>query len=141
MYYPSKRDIWMSVILLLFSFLFIVPPIFFPDFGAWMTPESLDKQWIKIACLFPIGFLCLWIWFKTGYTLTENLLIVQSGPFRQKIKIDEIHSFRDTKNPFTAPALSKDRLEINYATYNSIQISPKHKQEFVNHLRKKNGKI
>ncbi|WP_369412889.1 PH domain-containing protein [Oceanobacillus alkalisoli] len=69
---------------------FIVPTVFYPDFGVWMTPNFLNKQ-----CL-------MWIWLKTGYTIKNN------------IRIDEVHSIRETKNPFTAPALSINRVEINY---------------------------
>lgn len=141
MYFPSKKDLWMTILLWVCSLVSIATPFFFPDFGVWMTPEFLAKQWIKIVILFPIGFCCMWIWFKTGYTIKENYLKIQYGPFKRKIKIDEIHSIRETKNPFTAPALSMDKIEINYAKYNTIEISPKNKVELVCQLRKQNSNI
>lgn len=106
-----------------------------------MTPEILAKQWIKIVILFPIGFCCMWIWFKTGYTIEDNFLKIQYGPFKREIKIDEIQSIRQTRNPFTAPALSMDKIEINYAKFNTIEISPKNKVELVNQLIKQNSNI
>lgn len=131
----------MSIILWLFSLFFIVLPVFFPDFGVWMTPEFLDKQWIKIVILSPIGFCLMWIWFKTGYTIRDNFLKIQYGPFKWKIKINEIDSIRETRNPFTAPALSMDKVEINYAKFKTVAISPKDKMEFISQLRKQNSNI
>ena len=141
MYYPSKRDLWMTIIVWLCALFFIVPPVFFPDFGVWMMPELLDKQWIKIILLFPFGFCLMWIWFKTGYSIKGNYLEIRYGPFNWKIKIDEIYSIRETRNPFTAPALYMDKIEISYANLNTIEISPKNKFEFISQLRKHNSNI
>ncbi|WP_033541254.1 PH domain-containing protein [Planococcus sp. CAU13] len=141
MYFPSKKDMWMSIILWSCSILFIVPPLFFPDLGVWMTPDFLDKQWIKIVVLFPFGFCLLWMWFKTGYTIQDNFLLIQFGPFNWKIRIDLIHSVRKTRNPFTDPALSMDKIEINYGRFQTIGISPKNKFEFISELRKQNSNI
>lgn len=141
MYFSSKKDLWMTIIIWLSAFLFIVPPVFSPDLGVWMTPDFLNKQWIQIVVLFPIGFFLLWIWFKTGYTIEKRSIKIQYGPFKKDIRIDEIHSIRETKNPFTAPALSMNRIEINYGQYETIQISPKEINLFVDELLKNNSHI
>lgn len=141
MYFPSKKDIWLTVIIWLFAFFFIIPPIFFPHFGVWMTPEFFDKQWIKIIILSPIGLFLLWFWFQTGYTIADNLLIIRYGPFKKNIQIDEIHSLRETKNPFSAPALSMDKLELSFTKFDMVAISPKNKNEFVQQLLKQNPRI
>ncbi|ADC52328.1 hypothetical protein BpOF4_21664 (plasmid) [Alkalihalophilus pseudofirmus OF4] len=141
MYFSSKTDLWMSIIIWLSAFLLIVPPVFYPDFGVWMTPELLNKQWIKIVVLFPIGFCLMWVWFKTGYTIENNFIKIKYGPFKKYIRIDEINSIRKTKNPFTAPALSMYRIEINYGKYDTIQVSPKELNLFVDELQKKNSRI
>lgn len=61
MYFPSRKDSWLTILIWLFAFLFIIPPVFSPDFGVWLTPEFLDKQWIKIVVLWSVGFCLLWI--------------------------------------------------------------------------------
>ena len=127
--------IWLSALFLIFS------PIFFPDLGVWMTPDFLDKHWIKIAVLSSIGLFLLWIWFKTGYTIEDDLVTIQVGPFKKKIRIEEIHSIKETKNASSAPALSRDKLEINYAQYKMIAISPRNKPEFMHQLLKQNPAI
>lgn len=141
MYYSSKKDLWMTIIIWLLALLFIVPPVLFPDFGVWMTPDFLSKQWIKIVILCPVGFCLLWIWFKTGYTIKNNFLQIQYGPFKKVIKIDEIQSIRETRNLFTAPSLSLNRIEVNYEKYNTVLISPKNIDGFINELEKRNPDI
>ncbi|MFB4168868.1 PH domain-containing protein [Virgibacillus sp. JSM 102003] len=131
----------MAIIIWLSAFLLIIPPVFFPDLGVWMLPDFLNKQWVKIVVLFPIGFCLMWIWFKTGYTIENNSIKIQYGPFKKYIEIDEIYNIRETKNPFTAPALSMNRVEINYGKYETIQISPKEISLFVGELQKKNPHI
>src|ERR1700760_4823873 len=103
MYFSSKKDVWITSTIWFFAFVFIISPIFFPDLGVWMTSEFLDKQWIKIILLAPIGICLIWIWFKTGYTIAENLLTIRYGPFKRVIKIDTISRMRKTRNPFTDP--------------------------------------
>ena len=138
MYFPSKRDLWMTATIWLFAFLFIISPIIFPNLGVWMTPDFLDKQWIKIVLLVPIGFCLIWIWFKTGYTIAENHLTIRYGPIK---KIDTISSIRKTRNPFIDPALSMNKIEINFSGLNTIAISPKNQTEFVRQLLKHNPHI
>ncbi|MBM7578646.1 PH domain-containing protein [Jeotgalibacillus terrae] len=141
MYFKSKRDPWMTVLLWAFAIAFISFPIFFPKFGVWMTPGFLDQQWIKIAALSPIGFLCLWIWFETGYTVNENVLKINYGPFKKLINIQQIKSIRETKNPFTDPALSMDKIEINYSGFKTIAISPENKNVFIRELMRHHPEI
>ena len=141
MFFPSKKDAWMGGIIWFSALFLIISPIFFPDIGVWMTPDFLDKPWIKVAILSSIGLFLLWIWFKTGYTIEEGLVTIQVGPFKKKIRIEEIESIRETKNPFSSPALSSDKLEINYARFETVAISPKDKTEFVRQLLVQNPAI
>ncbi|MDA3130287.1 hypothetical protein GJS40_09580 [Aliibacillus thermotolerans] len=78
--------------------------------------------------------LLLWIWFGTGYRVGREFLKVRYGPFKSKIKIKEIKRIRRTKNPFTAPALSVDRLEILFNKYDVINISPKSESKLIHSL-------
>ncbi len=141
MFFPSKKDIWLTITLWFFAILLIIPPIFFPDFGVWMGPDILDRQWIKIVSLTPLGFFVLWLWFKTGYTIEPDHIKIQYGPFTKRIKISDIHRMSATKNPFAGPALSMDKIQINYAAFESIQISPINKNEFTRQLLMLNPKI
>lgn len=141
MYFSSKRDFLLSVILWICALSLIILPIFFPDSGVWMTPDFLNKQWIKIVILIPIGLGILWIWFKTGYVIEHDVLKIKYGPVKKKIRIEDIYSIREAKNPFSALALSMDKLEINCRNYKTISISPKNKKEFIDILLTVNPNI
>lgn len=141
MYFSSKKDLWMTIILWTCALLLIIPPIFFPDLGVWMTPNLLDKQWVKMIILIPLGIGTLWICFKTGYKIDHHVLTIHFGPYKKKIKIEDIFSIREVKSPFSTPALSMDRIEINYNQYKTVSISPKDKKEFIEKLLKENQNI
>lgn len=141
MVFPSKKDWWLGIVIWGAALLLIIPPILFPNFGVWMTPAFLDKQWIKVILLGSTGVILLWIWFRTNYTVKEKTLQITYGPFKKKVNIDDIRSIRQTKDPFTAPALSIDRIEINYASFKIISISPKDKQTLIQHLLQQNPNI
>ncbi|MFC7321507.1 PH domain-containing protein [Halobacillus campisalis] len=84
-----------------------------------------------------IGLL-LWIWFRTGYTIEKGKVHISYGPFRKSISIEKIKKLGKTRNPFTAPALSIDRLDILYGDHQTIQVSPKHEAEFIRLLTEEN---
>src|SRR5690606_36963699 len=69
------------------------------------------------------------------YIIQHDELIIKSGFFTNKrIKITSIRKIVETTNIISAPAASFDRLEIIYNTYDSIEISPSNKQNFIDDL-------
>ena len=54
--------------------------------------------------------------------------------------MNEIKTVTPTSNPLSSPALSLDRLQINYGRWGSIMISPKDKEAFIQDLEKRCGK-
>lgn len=63
------------------------------------------------------------------------------GPFKTTVPIGEIKKLSKTKNPFSAPALSIDRMEILYGHYKVALISPDHEEKFVVMLLEENPRI
>jgi len=131
----------MTITIWLLTFTFIIPPMLFPDFGAYMLPDMLDTRLTRLMISFIPALLLLWIWFKTGYTVEEDIIKIEYGPIKRTVNIKEIRSIRGTRNPFIDPALSMDKLEINYARFHTIAIAPKNKDEFVRQLLKQNPNI
>ena len=66
----------------------------------------------------------------------ETLLIKGGIGFTKTLPIKEIRKIEDTNTVLSAPALSIKRIEIHYAKYDSVVISPKNKLDFVADLRK-----
>ena len=76
-----------------------------------------------------------WALYGTLYTLTENTLIIQSGPFRWVIDLEAIMEVFPTRNPLSSPACSLDRLQIRYSKSRlGMMISPQDKAGFLRDL-------
>jgi len=87
-----------------------------------------------IIILLATGFIA-YIFASTVYTIENGILKISSGIlFGRVININSIKSIKETNNPISAPANSLDRLLITYNKYDSVIISPKEKQAFIDHL-------
>lgn len=71
----------------------------------------------------------------TKYTINKDKLRIQCGfLYDETITINNIISITETKNPLSSPAASLDRLELKLKNSYSILISPKEKDEFIDHI-------
>jgi len=75
-----------------------------------------------------------WIFATTRYDLSGGTLIIRSGPFRWSIPVADIKSITPTRNPLSSPALSLDRLRIEYGRERAVMISPNQKEAFLRAL-------
>lgn len=109
--------------------------------------ETTDRQKfgaiIGILVLLPLTFYIFYSSRKLRYVLSTDYLIVTEGllinrriPLKDIRKIAEIYSVMNTPT-----ATSYDRLEVFYNAYNSIMISPKDKEDFINNMLAFNNKI
>ncbi len=78
---------------------------------------------MAIISVFAVG-LPVWLLFGTNYTVTEETLIVRSGPFRWRVERNSIRSLQPCRSPLSGPALSLDRVEVSYGNGQSLLISP-----------------
>ena len=85
----------------------------------------------------------VYLFLTTNYTIyNQQTLIAKSGFLtNNKIDINSITKISKTNNPISSPALSLDRIEIFYNKYDSVIISPKNEQEFIQDLQKINSSI
>jgi hypothetical protein len=128
MYFPSKRDWWLGLLIWGLMLLGAVPALLKPGKGQFI---------IMIAVILFIG----WIWFGTGYEILENELKISCGPFRQRIPLQEIKEIKRTRSPLSAPACSLDRIEIKYGKSKRVMISPANKEGFIKLLIEKSPQI
>lgn len=80
---------------------------------------------ISIGLMSLTSGLILWTLLATQYVVDGADLKVYCGPFRWTIPISEITALKPTDNTIASPALSLDRLRIEYANGKSLIISPK----------------
>lgn len=94
-----------------------------------------------------IGLLFMFITYlvlTTTYIINTHSkqLVVQVGFIVHKtIPIEKIKTIRKSKSWISSPALSLDRIEINYNKFDSILISPKKREQFIQELKQINPNI
>jgi len=134
--YTSKIDTWLALVLVgavaacLIAFVFA------------LRTGSISAIAVTLPALIIGAGLPLWLMTSTAYTLSNTTLLVKSGPFKWQVPIEQITSITPTFNPLSSPALSLDRLRIDYGRGQSIMISPKDKGQFLQDLeaRRENGR-
>ncbi|RXQ99680.1 PH domain-containing protein [Pseudoxanthomonas composti] len=82
----------------------------------------------------PALVLPLWLLLDTRYQLTAERLLVRCGPFRWRIALSEIRAVTPTRSLMSGPALSLDRLRVDYGRWRSVLISPRERQAFLDEL-------
>lgn len=131
--YRSKIDWWLQVILVAAIGLGILGCI-----SAVMSGRE-NALWTAVpTAIFAIG-LPVWVLISTRYTLDGEVLVIRSGPFKWKVPVAEITAITPTRNPLSSPALSLDRLRIDYGGGKSVMVSPKDKERFIADLEATRG--
>ena len=101
-----------------------------------------DDSWPGILFITPVFALVTYTLFTTRYVVEGENLTVKSGPFYNKIfSIKAFRKIVKTNSLITAPASSTDRIELFFNGYDSVVISPKDKDAFINHLKSINPAI
>jgi hypothetical protein len=104
--------------------------------GAWTTLSENEGVQGVLAALPGViaAVLAVWVFFGTDYRLDVSELYVRSGPFRWRVPLREIRSVTPTRNPLASPALSLDRLRIDYGDGRWIMVSPADSERFQREL-------
>ena len=123
--YRSKTDVWLIA-------LFSITMIASLSGALVMLLTGTLTAWIVAACVAIVGVgLPLWLLLSTRYVLGRGQLQVLSGPFKWRIPVANITAITPTSSPLSNPALSLDRLRVDYGVGKSVMISPRNKQQFV----------
>jgi hypothetical protein len=76
--------------------------------------------------------LCVWTLLGTYYVIDATSLVAHSGPFRWSIPLREIRSVRSTREGRSGPAMSFDRLRIEFGPARRVLlVSPRDKHAFL----------
>lgn len=133
--YASKIDTWLLLVLA-FAVVscLVVPLLALRSQGAVAIASAVPT--ILIGAGLP-----LWLFLSTSYILTDAALLVQCGPFKWQVPLAEISAVAPTRSPLSSPALSLDRLRIDYSRGKSIMISPREKERFLQDLEQRRNKL
>lgn len=127
--YKSKVDTWLGLILGGMPIAVL--------FAAWkLTHAPIPGRWIIALPVLLLG-ICLpvSVLVSTTYRITDASLRIRSGPFKWEIRIQDISKVTPTTDPVSSPALSLDRIRIDYGQAKSVLISPVKKEDFLRDLR------
>ncbi|TGK27552.1 hypothetical protein EHQ12_08620 [Leptospira gomenensis] len=145
--YKSKVDWWLgAIVLTLFGggLLSVCAGIYSLFYG-----DSTIVPWSMLAAgLGTVSFILVLV-YPIEYRLTQSEIIIKSGLIRWKYPYGMITGARPTKNPLSSPALSLDRIRIEYkGKMGFFMISPIDKETFLKdlanraiHLSYKNGVV
>ncbi|UCE32806.1 MAG: PH domain-containing protein [Burkholderiales bacterium] len=127
-FHRSKVDPWLRLVIVAGALLALAGTV-----AMAATPQPVVRLLaVPIAVLGAV--LPLWVLLGTTYRLEPQSLEVRCGPFRWHVPIREIQDVRPTRNPLSSPALSLDRLRIEYGERSAIMISPRDRERFLREL-------
>ena len=125
--YPSKIDAWLVVVL--------GAAVAFPlVLGAHLAFVSKAAA---LGCLASSAFVLVVLAVAVvpcRYTLEDEHLLVQAGLLRWTVPYKDVTAVEPTMNPLSSPALSLERVRIDYAG-RSLMVSPVRRAEFIEVLR------
>jgi hypothetical protein len=126
--FRSKVDAWLGAILIATPILAVASILrsAIPEGGAVVS-------FVALLAVLPVG-LPLWLLCSTHYTLTATTLSVRCGPLSWHVPLEDIRSVQPTRNSLSSPALSLDRLRIDYGRGRTIMISPTDRERFLREL-------
>ncbi|HSH27313.1 MAG TPA: PH domain-containing protein [Wenzhouxiangella sp.] len=125
--YKSKIDVWLAAALTGgVAVLFYIAGMTLMSGGPMVRLQGL----IVVAAL----ALTLWVLLGTRYIMEADRLLIRSGPFKWTIPLAEIRAIKPTNNPVASPALSLQRLRIDYGKGQVVLISPRNRTEFMREL-------
>ena len=130
--FRSKVDTWLLAVLAAAAIVALV--------AVGLSAIAGEMPWFAgLATLLVSAALPVWIVASTRYELSDASLRVDCGPFRWRIAIADIRTVTPTRSPLSSPALSLDRLRIEYGAGRAIMISPSDKDAFMRALDARRG--
>jgi hypothetical protein len=128
--FPSRRDLWITVLIWVAAVAIVIIG------GERLVNPGpvVGRLLVAGLCLGMAGF-TVWILYSTFYELTDEKLIIRTGPIRYVVKLEAIQQVTPSRSPLSSPALSLDRLRVRYRGGGTgVLISPEDKQGFLRAL-------
>lgn len=123
--FRSKIDWWILALLI-----FVLVTQLFVAWQVISDPTSGAPVGVVVGIVLLVFVLVLSVLLGTSYRVDRKELKIASGPFRWKIRLSDITSVAETRNPLSSPALSLDRVRINYGKRRWVMVSPADKAAF-----------
>jgi hypothetical protein len=134
-WYRSKVDWWLVPLLAL-------PPVVLVAVCAALlfSGKTSELPWLLLPLLLVFG-IYFGLVFPMRYGIDDAQLLVRFGLCTQRIPLADISEVHPTHNPLSSPALSLDRLHVQYGRglFKAVMISPAERDRFLDDLARKAG--
>jgi Bacterial PH domain len=135
-YFPTRKSLGLGM----FLWASMLVPLAYICYDLFQG-YNLTGMLIVALVFIPSIILLYAVWFRTGYFLNEESLIVKIGPYTERdIEISKIISVKRSFSLIASPANSFRRLKIHYRS-GEILISPVREGEFLGLLSRLNERI
>ena len=124
MKFKSAVDWWYYLVVVLaaaIAFSAVVPAVLGGELSF-----VLGAATILLTLLLPV-----WLLVSTRYEIDAKTLLIRSGPFSWRIALSEVQSVKPSRSLLSSPALSLNRLEIQYGGGRRILVSPEDHDAFI----------
>lgn len=134
-WYPTKVDWWLVPVLCL-------PPL---AAGAVCVVSALAGSTpgllVGVAMAVVVLGIYLGLVFPMRYGVSDTHLVVRFGICRRRIPLAEITEVTPTSNPLGSPALSLDRVHVQFgqSVFKAVLVSPKDRDLFLDEVAQKAG--
>ncbi len=125
MTFRSKIDSWLAIV-----FMASAAAALFAAYSTALRTTGLALIGPTVSVAIGVG-LPLWLLFSTTYSIGGGRLVVRSGPLSWNIPLSEITRIVPTRSPMSSPALSLDRLRIEYGSRKAVLVSPQDQAAFL----------
>jgi hypothetical protein len=130
LHFPSKRDLWVTVLLWVAAL-----SIVFIGGERLISPGPVAGRLIVGGVCVGLAAFTVWLLYSTSYEMTPENLVIRAGPIRRVVKLETIESVTPSRSPLSSPALSLDRLRIRYRGGGfGVLLSPEDKRGFLRAL-------
>ena len=109
--------------------------------GCTLIPLIINSKWIAFFIDLLVYAILLYLMLSIKYEINDSQLIIHQAMGKMIIDINTIKSIEPTHTILSAPASSLDRLRISYNKFDDVVISPRRKEEFIQHLLSINPQI
>ena len=134
-WYRSKVDWWLAAIL-------CVPPVTsITVCVALALSGKMSELPVGIGSVLLVFGIYFGLVFPMRDGLDDTHLLVRVGLCRQRIPLVDISEVHPTRNPLSSPALSLDRLHVQFGqgVFEAVMISPADRNGFLDDLAEKAG--
>jgi hypothetical protein len=133
MRFHSKVDVWLLAVFLASACVSLVVA-----YG--LAAQGRGAGLVAAGLVFAVGAgLPLWLLASTTYVVGKAALVIRSGPFSWHVPRAQITRVVETRSPASSPALSLDRLRIEYGAGRVVLVSPHDRDGFLRALQPEAG--